>query len=185
MNKTEFLRKLSIELDFLKKEEREDIIKYYDEMIQDATEGGQNEETFIAGLGPIDAIVTNIRQDSGFVQKVRNKLSPEAKEAISITAKVIGYIVFVICTIVVIGFGCSFAASGTMMAVLAIADVIAYPAQEAIVLLTRAGQVVLGAGLIIMAVSFFILFFTYAKKGLDKLLDKLQEALNKEDAKHV
>ncbi len=185
MNKTEFLRKLSIELDFLTKEEREDIIKYYDEMIQDAVEGGQTEDAFIAGLGPIDAIVANIRQDSGFVQKVRNKLSPEAKEAISITAKVIGYIVFVICTILVIGFGISFAASGTMMAILAIADVVSNPAQAAMVLLTRAGQIILGAGLIIVAVSLFILFFTHAKKGLDKLLDKLQIALNKEDAKHV
>lgn len=185
MNKTEFLRKLSIELDFLKKEEREDIIKYYDEMIQDAVEGGQTEEAFIESLGGIDKIVASIRADSGFVQKVRSKLSPEAKEAISITAKVIGYIVFVIGAIMVIGMGCSFAASGTMMAFLAIADVIAYPTQAAIVLMTRAGQVVLGAGLIIVAISFFILFFTYAKKGLEKLLGKLQEALNKEDAKHV
>jgi uncharacterized membrane protein len=185
MNKTEFLRKPSIELDFLKKEEREDVIKYYDEMIQDAVEGGQTEEAFIESLGSINTIVDTIRKDTGFVKKVRSKLSPEAKEAISITAKVIGYILFVLGAIMVIGMGCSFAASGTMMAFLAITDVISDPAQAAIVLMTRAGQVVLGAGLIIVAISFFILFFKHAKKGLEKLLDKLQEVLNKEDSKHV
>jgi len=185
MNKTDFLRKMRIELDFLTKEEREDVIKYYDEMIQDAVEGGQTEEAFIESLGSIDAIVDTIRKDSGFVKKVRNKLSPEAKEAISVTAKVVGYILFVLGAIIVIGMGCSFAASGTMMAVLAITDIVTNPAQAAMVLLMRAGQIVLGAGLIIVAISFFILFFKYAKKGLEKLLGKLQEVLDKEDSKHV
>ncbi len=185
MNKTDFIRKLRIELDFLTKEEREDVVKYYDEMIQDAVEGGQTEEAFIESLGSIDSIVDTVRKDSGFVKKVRNKLSPEAKEAISVTAKVIGYILFVFAAILVIGLGCSFAASGTMMAVTAIVDIVADPTQAAMVLMTRAGQIILGAGLIILAISFFILFFKYAKKGMEKLLDKLQELLNKEDSKHV
>lgn len=71
MKKREFLRKLAKKLDNMKKKEVEDIIDYYDELIEDTIERtGKSEEDVIFDLGPIDDIVRKVtRVDSG--EKIR------------------------------------------------------------------------------------------------------------------
>ena len=58
MNKVEFLNELSSSLSSLSKSERDDLIQYYDELIEDRKERtNQSEEEIIASLGSIDDIV--------------------------------------------------------------------------------------------------------------------------------
>ena len=58
MNKVEFLNELSSYLSSLSKSERDDLIQYYDELIEDRKERtNQSEEEIIASLGSIDEIV--------------------------------------------------------------------------------------------------------------------------------
>ena len=58
MNKVEFLNELSSSLSSLSKSERDDLIQYYDELIEDRKERtNQSEEEIIASLGSIDEIV--------------------------------------------------------------------------------------------------------------------------------
>ena len=67
MNKVEFLNELSSSLSSLSKSERDDLIQYYDELIEDRKERtNQSEEEIIASLGSIDEIVrktTGIKKD--------------------------------------------------------------------------------------------------------------------------
>jgi len=66
LDKHQFLTKLKKRLSFLKREEREDAIRYYQEMIDDAIETGRQEEEFIDGLGTLDAIVASIAAEQGY-----------------------------------------------------------------------------------------------------------------------
>lgn len=60
MNKKPFLNSLKKELKFYKKINSEEIIYYYDEMIQDAIDEGEDEVNFIKNLGSNETIITNI-----------------------------------------------------------------------------------------------------------------------------
>lgn len=65
MNKTEFIRKLSSELrKRITKEEVEDAIKYYIELINDRLDLGEIEKDIIASLGSIDQIVRSMSIES-------------------------------------------------------------------------------------------------------------------------
>lgn len=65
MDKKTFLNKLSSELTHLSKSERDDIINYYDELIEDKMDReGLSEEEIIAELGSIDEIVKRVAPKS-------------------------------------------------------------------------------------------------------------------------
>ena len=51
MNRETFLKELGAALSNLSQAEREEAVTYYDEMIRDAVEAGQDEETAVGRLG--------------------------------------------------------------------------------------------------------------------------------------
>jgi len=176
MKKAEFIRALRMELDFLSKPDREDVIKYYDELVQDAVDNGKDEEAFIAGLGSVQEIAKNVKQDHSFLDSIKNiKISSSAKEVIGITAKVLGYFLFVVLTIVLFSIAISFSISGTATIVLSIINIILHLNAEALVTITRVGQIIFGSGLLIIGIWLFLFYAKHAKKLLDKLFNKLQE----------
>lgn len=189
MNKSEFIRQLRLELDFLNKEDREDVIKYYDELIQDAVDNGKNEADFIAGLGSFDEIIKNIKQDRTFMEKVKTiNITPEVKNGLGIAAKVIGYIVFVIFSIVIISIGISFIVSGGSAGTLAIFNLVTSLISETTTLsvfsiIGRIGTAIFGAGLLIIGIWLIWWYATWAKKSLDKLFSWLQEAFGDKGGK--
>lgn len=67
MNKIEFLKELSYRLNGLSTSERDDLVQYYDELIEDKKERTrQSEEEIISSLGSLDDIVrkaTGIRNE--------------------------------------------------------------------------------------------------------------------------
>lgn len=61
MRKREFIRTLSLKLNNFSKEERNDVIQYYDELIEDTIDKThKSEEEVVAGLGSIDEIVSKL-----------------------------------------------------------------------------------------------------------------------------
>ena len=60
MNKKEFLRELSFRLIFMKKDDKQAILDYYSEMIDDYVEDGYTEEEAVLKLGSIKSIIKNI-----------------------------------------------------------------------------------------------------------------------------
>ena len=58
MKKAEFMASLSCELKGLSKEEKNKILDYYDEIIDDRIEGGEDEETAVSSVGTTEEIVS-------------------------------------------------------------------------------------------------------------------------------
>ena len=73
MNKYEFLYKLNKALVILHVSEKKDITRYYDELIQDAIDNGENESDFIDRLVSIETIVRTMQKDKNFVKIIKKK----------------------------------------------------------------------------------------------------------------
>ena len=66
MNKKEFLESLGSSLKDVKKEEREETLAYYEEIIADSCDGGMSEKEAVSSLGSIDDIVRHVLEDVHF-----------------------------------------------------------------------------------------------------------------------
>ena len=63
MRKQDFIKELRINLSFLPKEEIEDRISFYCELIDDKIEEGLKEEDAIKSIGSVDEIINQIIND--------------------------------------------------------------------------------------------------------------------------
>ena len=77
MNKQEFLAELRKNLGGLPKEEVEDRINFYEEMINDRMDEGKTEEEAIADIGTTDDAVKVIASQTKMVTLVREKMKPK------------------------------------------------------------------------------------------------------------
>ena len=190
MNKVEFLNELSSYLSSLSKSERDDLIQYYDELIEDRKERtNQSEEEIIASLGSIDEIVrktTGIKKEKIVIDdpeivssykeiKSKNKSSNNN----TILKIVIIAITFPIWIGLVIGFlGCliGFFASGVGLGIggssLIIGSFFALSSSigDAILHL-GCGFILIGLSLIIVPslIKFFIFLFNESKSFIEKI----------------
>ena len=64
MNRETFLKELGAALSNLSRAEREEAVTYYDEMIRDAVEAGQDEETAVGRLGAPADVARQILADA-------------------------------------------------------------------------------------------------------------------------
>lgn len=190
MNKVEFLNELSSYLSSLSKSERDDLIQYYDELIEDRKERtNQSEEEIIASLGSIDEIVrktTGIKKDKIVIDDaeiVSSYKEEESKKKSSsnntILKVVIIAITFPIWIGLVIGFiGCliGFFASGVGLGIGGIALI----SRSFFVLSSSIGDAILhmGFGCILIGLSliivpslikFFIFLFNESKSFIEKI----------------
>jgi len=94
MNRKQFLRTLKLELRKRRDIETEEVLFYYDEMIQDASDNGETEEVFIMNLGSVKDIVRRLEDDVDFMVEVRDKNITVVKNVLSSTVKIIGYFIF-------------------------------------------------------------------------------------------
>lgn len=77
MNKREFLNELESRLKGLPKNEIEEKVNFYDEMIQDMVEEGKTEEQAIASLDSIDEIVRQIAGETKITSLVKERIKPK------------------------------------------------------------------------------------------------------------
>ncbi len=77
MNKEMFLAKLRMELYGLPKEDIEERIAFYSEMIDDRIEEGLTEEEAVAQIGPMEDIVSQTISDIPLTKLVKEKIKPD------------------------------------------------------------------------------------------------------------
>jgi len=94
MNRKTFINELKKELRYYKKINAEEVIYYYDEMIQDAVDEGEDESLFIKNLGSTETILANIIGDEGFLKDVKESNSNSLKNIVNNTVKVISLIAY-------------------------------------------------------------------------------------------
>lgn len=176
MNKYEFLYRLNRALESSTDQDRKDIAKYYDELIQDAIDNGENEADFIDKLGSIDKIVRTIRADRGFVTNVKQKKDYQLQNVFSVTVKILGYLLLAFLVITLGSIAVSLLGSGAGMAVYGIVKLI-FAANTTV----TAGQVFLSAGLIAIGTGLFlagIWIFGWLLKESKNYLEKLMEYIS-------
>ncbi len=79
MNLTEFICELYSKLDFLPKEDIDNIVDYYCEIIEDNIENGKSEEEAVLSLGSIDDIVSQVIADVPLSRLVKEKVKSKRK----------------------------------------------------------------------------------------------------------
>lgn len=77
MRKYEFLTELQNKLQGLPKDELENRVNFYREMIEDRMDEGKTEEEAVAEIGNVDDIVRQIASETPFVQLVKEKAKPK------------------------------------------------------------------------------------------------------------
>ena len=79
MNKEEFLARLGEALSGLPREDAEERLAFYGEMIDDRVECGLSEEDAVAEIGPVDEIVSHIVAEIPLPRLVREKVRPDRR----------------------------------------------------------------------------------------------------------
>ena len=79
MNKQEFLSSLRARLNGLPKEDIDERINFYEEMINDRMDDGKSEEEAVADIGTVDQIIEEIAQDTPLAKLVKEKIKPKRK----------------------------------------------------------------------------------------------------------
>ncbi len=92
MDKFDFLLKLEEALSGLPKDELDERISFYAEMIDDKIEDGKSEEQAIAEIGSVDEIAEQILKDIPLTKIVKQKIKPKKKlSAVAITLICAGF----------------------------------------------------------------------------------------------
>ena len=79
MNKQEFLSSLRVRLKGLPKEDIDERINFYEEMINDRIDDGKSEEEAVSDIGTVDQIIEEIAQDTPLAKLVKEKIKPKRK----------------------------------------------------------------------------------------------------------
>ena len=79
MLKYEFLARLQRELSGLPREEREERLAFYNEMIEDRIEEGLSEEEAVAAVGGVVEIVKQVIADVPFVKIAKERIKPKRR----------------------------------------------------------------------------------------------------------
>ena len=79
MNKQEFLGALKKRLSGLPKDEIEERLAFYGEMIDDRTEDGRTEEEAVAEIGGADEIAAQIIADIPLTRLVKERIKPKRR----------------------------------------------------------------------------------------------------------
>ena len=79
MNKKEFFALFRQELAGLPKDELENRVSFYEEMIDDRMAEGKTEEEAIADLGSVESIVNLIAEETSFVKLIKEKVKPNRR----------------------------------------------------------------------------------------------------------
>ena len=77
MRKQEFLKELKRQLSGLPKDDIDNRLEFYSEMIDDRMDEGKSEEEAVAEIGDVDSIVTDIAKDTPFVKLIKEKVTPK------------------------------------------------------------------------------------------------------------
>ena len=77
MRKEEFLRELKRQLAGLPKDDINNRIEFYSEMIEDRMDEGLTEEEAVNELGSVESIVNSIAKDTPFVKLIKEKVTPK------------------------------------------------------------------------------------------------------------
>jgi len=179
MKRKEFLKELKEELRKRRDIETEEVLFYYDELIQDAVENGESEDVFIINLGSVKDIVRRIEDDEEFKAEVKGINQDALKNAFSITVRVIGYAILGLVAFMLGTASFSLFVSGISMVFGSIIKMIFSSLTDVYSYLALFGVVLIGSSLIVFSVALVKWFIDKAKPSLLAIFRNTKEFLNR------
>ena len=161
MERKEFLKALRSELKKQKKLNSEEIIFYYDELIQDAVDNGEIEADFIYKLGPINDIVKQIGKDGSFLTRVKESNRNSLQNILNSSVKFISTIIYVFLVFLIAVVGGSILISGGAIIIQSIVQSI-FEVNETSGYLILIGMTLIGIGLIILGIELIRQFIKFS-----------------------
>lgn len=179
MKRKEFLRKLKVELRKRRDIEVEEVLFYYDELIQDAVDNGESEEVFIMNLGSLENIRKRIVDEEEFINEVREKNDTIVKEVLSTTVKGLAYFVFGIIAFTLIVTAASVFFGGVAVILSAVTKIILTTPSDIYGYLAMLGVVMVGVSLILISVATYKWLYEKSKPALLNIFRRINELLNR------
>ncbi len=178
MRRREFLRNLKEELRKRRDIEVEEVLFYYDELIQDAVDNGESEEIFVMNLGSLKDITRRLEDDEEFIVEVRDKNSTVVKNVLSTTVKVVGYTIFGILGFALFITCISLFFSGVAVVFAAIGRALFSAPADFYGYLVILGAIMIGASLMLVSVGLFKWFTNQANPALLAIFRRINDFSN-------
>ncbi len=191
MTKKEFLNKLKNNISFLPKQDIEDRLSFYSEMIDDKIEDGKSEEQAVLEIGDVEQISYQIIKDTPFIKIAKGKITSKRSltdfEAVLLicTAPIWVSLLIVAFSVVISLYAALWAVIISLYAcvfALAISGVgaVVYSVLLFITNSAVTGLSVLGAGLALCGVSILLYYFSaLVSKGAIYLIKALSVLVKK------
>jgi uncharacterized membrane protein len=180
MDRKTFIKQLRFELKKKRKLDVEEVIYYYDELIQDAVETGEIENEVVDRLGDIKSIVRQVSADESFITKVKETNLNSLKNVLSTSVKIISAVVFAFLVFIAIITGGSIMVSGVGVIISALIAV-ATAAEELAEYLILFGTVIIGIGMILLGLALIKNFIIISNNLKFTIIRKTKNLLNKKE----
>lgn len=179
MKRKEFLYSLKNELKKHRDIEAEELIFYYDELIQDAVDNGENEEVFIINLGPIKDIIRRLEDDESFIQEVKSTNRNVVEKTLGISVKIIAYLFVGLISFVISIAAISIFISGISIVVAIIVRLIYLGHIDVYGYIAHIGLVMIGFSLALFSVGLIKWHFTRFNAELISMYRKTRNLLKR------
>ena len=181
MRRKEFLRKLKEELRKRRDIEVEEVLFYYDEMIQDAVDNGESEEVFIMNLGSVESIRKKIEDQEDFIVKVKTRNKIVVDDVLSNTVKIVGYVIFAIIAFSLTVASFSVFVSGIAVIFTAIVRLFVSTPGDVYGYLAMLGVVMVGVSLSLLSYAVVRWLYTQSKPALLNIFRRIQELIHRRE----
>ena len=174
MKRRQFLKELKIELRKRRDIEVEEVLFYYDELIQDAVDNGESEEVFIANLGDTSDIRRRIEDEAEFIIEMKER-NIDVKNALSKTVKIIGYFIFGVVAFSITVACISVFGSGIAVIFTAIFKIVFNPPIDIYGYLSALGMVMVGVSLSLLSFGVMKWLYSESKPALLTIFRNINE----------
>lgn len=181
MKRKEFLRILRDELRKHRNIDTEEVLFYYDELIQDAVENGENETIFIVNLGNVKDIARRMEDDETFVEEVKQKNNDIVSNVLSLTVKIVGYAIFGLGTFILGTIIFSIFVSGISVVGGGFVKTIFSGPYDLYGYLALVGILLIGLSLVIISIAIFKWYINQAKPVLLSIFRNTKKLFNRKE----
>ncbi len=181
MNRKQFLRELKNELNKRTDIETEQVLFYYDEMIQDAVENGEEEDVFIANLGSVSEIRRRLEDEAELIVSMRKSNANVVQNLLGGSIKIIGYFIFGVIAFSLTVTSISVFVSGIAVIFSGLLKMFVDQPTDLYGYLATAGIILIGMSLSLLSIGVFKWFSDQARPVLLSIFRKLKDLFNRRD----
>ena len=179
MTKNEFLKELETRLSALPKEDVQERLDFYSEMIDDRIEEGRSEEEAVYEIGPVDEVVNQIAADTPLLKLVKERVKPKRRiRAWEIVLIVLGFPLWlpllIVAGVLLLVFYIIIWILVIVTYVIEVAFIVASGGSIALFFIAGFNPAFLGMGLALAGASIFMYYACY---GATKLTIKLTKKI--------